>query len=30
VFRLGFGHLPPDLFTEALDRLAAALSSAQQ
>jgi DNA-binding transcriptional MocR family regulator len=27
VFRLGFGHLPPDLFSPALDRLADALHS---
>jgi aspartate/methionine/tyrosine aminotransferase len=26
VFRLGFGHLPPDVFTAALDRLATALT----
>jgi aspartate/methionine/tyrosine aminotransferase len=28
VFRLGFGHLPPQDFTEALDRLAAAVKAA--
>ncbi|HEY4453481.1 MAG TPA: pyridoxal phosphate-dependent aminotransferase [Pseudonocardiaceae bacterium] len=29
VFRLGFGNLPPDVFTEALDRLADALKQAR-
>jgi aspartate/methionine/tyrosine aminotransferase len=29
VFRLGFGHLPPREFTEALDRLAVALKAAR-
>ncbi|SNS73082.1 hypothetical protein SAMN05421812_101580 [Asanoa hainanensis] len=29
VFRLGFGHLPPDLFAEALDRLGSAVTAAR-